>query len=76
MNPIFVTFSNSPKRIKLVKTFNSNVRSDIFGNINDFNLFDEIEITTLHQVGFKLYLNVTLSRHYLSFPAVRTFNQS
>ena len=46
MNPIFVTFSNSPKRIKLVKTFNSNVRSDIFGNINDFNLFDEIEITT------------------------------
>ena len=74
MNPIFVTFSNSPKRIKLVKTFNSNVRSDIFGNINDFNLFDEIEITT--SSGFKLYLNVALSRDYLSFPAVRTFNQS
>ena len=31
-----------------------------------------MKLKPLHQVGLKLYLNATLSRDYLSFPAVRT----
>ena len=42
MNPIFVKFfCNSPKKMKLVKTFNSNITSESLENKG----FDEIEIT-------------------------------